>query len=95
MGGRGVPELPWVSLVRCLVESARPRVFFCLQSGENCLQSTNTCLQREHPATCSSFDVLITRGCIRLFSSPSRGRFPFLIHVNVSFFLILPYCAGK
>ena len=39
MGRRGVPELPWVSLVRCLVESAFREV--CLQSGEN------TCLQRD------------------------------------------------
>ena len=40
MGGRGVPELPWVSLVRCPVESAVREV--CLQSGENILQRDQT-----------------------------------------------------
>ena len=51
MGRRGVPELPWVSLVRCLVESAFREV--CLQSGEN------TCLQ---PDQTSGVQVLFQAG---------------------------------
>ena len=48
MGGRGMPELPWVSLVRCLVESAFREV--CLQSGEN-----TACNVIKHPEASSSF----------------------------------------
>ena len=61
MGRRGVPELPWVSLVRCLVESAFREV--CLQSGEN------TCLQRDQ--TSRGVQVLFEARAYL------RGDFPF------------------